>query len=319
VLAVVPLLLLAGAFVVAWSMGVFNRDRKPPVPPEGGGQQTFVNNPPDRGKVNWPPPVEEPKYTPIKAPHFREPKGIIETFEKEPGQEWLRTVAGQLALTEPTEEQTRKHEDYKRLKFLVETDAGSKEARDKAAREDDVLIVSRGLKKAKPTDLPGKINLVRALQKWGTEENVEQLIELTEAEGFGADAVRIGACKALARIPDQNGADAVAARFVSGWAEERQGVTDALLAYKDPKYPEKGILNCFKGNVTTVNWPHDYTRIRVQYGEKAKEWAIDVLSKIGSPKSLNQLNDLRGHPTCGKAALMAIDEIKKRHPDAKDD
>src|SRR5262249_11482193 len=147
------------------------------------------------------------------------------------------------------------HEDYKTKKFLLGTDAGNKEACDKAAKEDDVLIVSRGLKKMKPTDLQAQNNLVKALQKWGTEENVEQLIGLTEAGGFGADVVRIGACKALSQIPNQDGADAVAARFLSHWGPEEQGVTEALLAYKDPKYPENAILNCFKGQVEHTNWP----------------------------------------------------------------
>src|SRR5262249_713864 len=191
-----------------------------------------------------------------------------------------------------------------------------KKEQEEAAKEDDVLIVSRGLNRlAKTDDLQAKKYLVRALQKWGTVENVESLIELTDAEGGGADEVRIGACKALARIPSQKGADAVAARLVSDWSPEVKGVTEALLAYRDKSQPEDAILGCLAGKVEHRLWPrpeHGPQRGPVQYDEGGKLRAIAVLAKGGSRKSYPAVNELLEDPRLGEEAERAIGEIRKR-------
>ena len=193
-------LLAVGA--AAWYVGTSRRGSL--TLPLGGGPQGLLNGQPGGARSTGP--TRRSRRTrrssrPISARRI----GVIDTFKDNPSDEWLKTIAGRLAETEPTEEQKKKHEDWKKKKALLETKACPKEACDEAAKLDDVLIVSRGLKKIKPGDLQAQKNLVKALQKWGTEENVPQLIELTEAGGYGEDAVRIGACKALSQIPIRRG------------------------------------------------------------------------------------------------------------------
>jgi serine/threonine protein kinase len=304
-----------GLLAVGAGVWYFGFSRRGPVT----FPQALLNRPPDGGAFNWPN-TQEPKYAPIKPAHFREKDGVIDTFNDNPSDEWLKTIAGRLAETEPTEEQKKKHEDWKTKKALLETKACPKEACDEAAKLDDVLIVSRGLNRLTNTkDLQAKKNVTRALLKWGTMENVDGLIVLTEAEDFGADVVRVNACKALARLPSQKGANAVAARLVSNWMEEEKGVTEALSSYKDRSLAENAVLACIEGGtVEATLWPHK-KRGFIKYDNVfSKRRAVVVLGRIGSLKSLKVLEQMKEDLSLRRNAEEAISAIKKRYPDKAD-
>jgi hypothetical protein len=223
-------------------------------------------------------------------------------------------------LTDPTDKQKDAHDRFKKMKGFWNNGVNSsctKEAWVKSQKDDDILTVSRGLKEWKATDLQGQKNLVKALQKWGTYENVDDLIELTEAAGYGADVVRIDACKALSGIPDQKGANAVAARLESRWGPEVTGVNEALRAYQNKELVENALVGCLKGEVINTDYISGKKK-NVAYDHAAKSDAISILKDIGTEKSLDALADLKGDAWCSKAATEASRAINARIRAAKD-
>jgi hypothetical protein len=237
------------------------------------------------------------KKEPISAAEFRGPGGVIETLSRAPAGGVLAAAVRRLALTDPSEDQKKKHDEYKKQKLLVKGNFGSPKVLAEAEEKDDVLAVSRGLSKMKAVGVLEQKDLADALLKWATEENLEQLIALTEASGRESD-VRIAACQALTRFPDQRGADAIAARFISARPPEDEKARQALHKYPDRSMAEEAVLK----------------RLDDKMENPARLRAVLLLAHIGSPQSRPRLQKLEGDPHCRVAARNALEAIDRRYP-----
>src|SRR5262249_4999078 len=140
-------------------------------------------------------------------------------------------IAARLAATDPTPEQKDEHENYKKMKALG--DAGpKKQALETAREQDDVYQVSLALQPLlKEPDYGTKMVGVQAMQKWGTDANVKELVALLdEGNEGGIMDFRMAIGKALAAIGDKDGVPAVARRMTGSYDIGR-GALDVLISF----------------------------------------------------------------------------------------
>jgi hypothetical protein len=210
-----------------------------------------------------------------------------------------KELVGRLSVTDPTLTQKAKRQATKKAKAgldsLVEAGGAKKRLAElalaQAREQDEIWRVSCSLLPLmKYGDLESQKLAAMACQKWGTAEDVPDLIGLLNAGGYGADTVRLNAAMALAHIGDERGIAPVAERLKDGWDRSR-GIVEALVAF-GPK-AEKYV------------WPY-------LSDPHAKKYAIEVLQQIGTAKSIPELRKLTTGTFPSKEAETAIKVIEAR-------
>jgi serine/threonine protein kinase len=223
----------------------------------------------------------------------------------------LANIAHQMALTDPTAEQRRRHAAAGRLVFdqammsvcaaarppqMIGLVSGYAMSAIRAEADDELLAVSKGLNPLlNDAHYGARKEVVLALRKWGTAENVPTLAKiLDDGQEGGVFDFRIDVAKTLAAIGDPRGIPAVAKRLEdTGW-DLRRGIIqvvqefgpaaeDETLKYLDAK----------------------------QQGETRKA-AVLVLEKIGGKKSLEALKKLEGDKGMEREVKQSITAIEKR-------
>ena len=236
----------------------------------------------------WPQPVKPAE--PIKPEEF---KKVLDELEDKPSLVHLRELAGRLAITPPTDAQKQEHDKVLQMRRLGDAgpDAGELARREK---DDDILRVSKALnpllgKDAQRADykLAGQ-----AMQKWGTEENVEPLIAHVGGTEFGVFDMRIEIAKALAAIGDVRGVAAVAKRL-EDHHDRQKGISAALVAFGSTAEPEM-----------IKYLSHSMFYIRQE--------ACKVLKQIGTRESIEPLQRLSTDFHAKGAAAEAIAAISER-------
>ena len=131
---------------------------------------------------------------------------IVAELKAKPDLPRLRTIAGRLAKTTPTEKQHEKHTAYEQGRGIPEKDGGpTKDALDRLRQADDITQVSLALEPLlEKDDLENHWYGAKACQKWGTEANVKALVTVAETDKLGGDAVRSAASQALAAIRERH-------------------------------------------------------------------------------------------------------------------
>jgi hypothetical protein len=235
--------------------------------------------------------VPEEKFEPIAAQEF--PAVYEELTRGKVESTRLRQVAGRLGETHPTREQAKSHELRKQLVKLSDSVKVSQAKLDAAQRDDQIWNVSCALEPlAKQQDLASWKAVTRAWEKWGTKENVPSLIKLTLAGGYGADVVRMSACKTLARLRDPRGIEAIAKRLESGWGPEAKVVTELLVEIGPAA--EDDVLEQLKARDVGT-----------------RERAVAVLKEIGTQKSIKPL-EAQVDSFVGHSARNAAQAIQAR-------
>jgi HEAT repeat protein len=209
---------------------------------------------------------------------------VLEELKKKPELPQLRTIAGRLMKTAPTEKQQERHAAYKRAKELSDNDkekkgkAGPpKDVLDRLAKDDDIRQVSLALQTLLEKEDPeSRWYGAKACQKWGTEENVVALIGAAETAVYGGDAVRGAACHALGAIGDPRGISAVIKRSQDTWdsGHQAEDLMAAFVAF-GPKAEDELLPLVNKSN------------------HRGRGLVIKALGKIGTKKSIAPLEKNR--------------------------
>jgi hypothetical protein len=246
-----------------------------------------------------------PDLSKIEAVKLEEFPALLPELKKPTDLARLRTLAGRLMKTTPTEKQKEKHTAYKEAKEM--SDPGKekkgkagppKDVLDRLEKDDDIWQVSLALQPLlDASDLENRWYGAKACQKWGTEENVVSLVAATGAGGSGADAVRGAACVALGAIGDPRGIPAVIKRTEDPWDIARQ--SGELLA----------ALVAFGPKVEEDLWP-----LIEKPDSRVQKLAITVLGKVGTQKSLGRLEAAQKKPFVKNEAATAIATIRARDP-----
>jgi hypothetical protein len=276
-----------GFYGVVWFFG-----HVLPLRPAGSGGAGFQG-------TTWQPGGVRPglagtaEAEPIKPEEFEK---VLEQLEKKPAVDELATLAARLAVTTPTEDQKEKHKKVKDARALGE--AGPNQAAMARLQDnDDILNVSRALNPLLQDKSPTNKKLAaQALQKWGTEENVQDLANNIAVAESGVFDLRIEIAKALAFIGDERGIAAVATRLADIHDSSR-GIISVLVSCGPKAEPEvRKYLTDSKANVLT------------------KRHACQVLKEIGTQESIKDLESLAdsNNPFYAAEARAAIDAIRKR-------
>jgi hypothetical protein len=232
------------------------------------------------------------KGTPIQPNEFKE---VLRTLQSKPPIADLRDLAGRLALTNPTEEQRKKHESTKTQRALARAGAGpSPNVLEALESSDDMLQVSKTLNPLlRDNDRANKKAGALAMQKWGTEENVMDLAANVEGNDFFAGEVRKEAAKALAFIGDERGVPALTRQVLSNFHDRVGGLKDSLLRFGAKAEPE--VLKYLKTK-------GGFDRLEV----------VDILKQIGTEASIGELEKLTKDGFVGWQAKDAIKTIQGR-------
>ncbi len=262
----------------------FLSPKQPPPPHEGGTTRVFEPIP----SGEFPMVLEE------LQPLLDDPAAQVNEQHK--------VLAGRLAATAPTVAQRTKRAATAAAKQQVEmakVGAASKKLAEaafkKAQQVDDIWRISCAMVPLlKSRDLETRKLAAMACQKWGSPEDVPWLIGLLDADGYGADEVRINAAKALGHIKDKRGIEPVAKRLADTW-DNSKGIVDALVAF-GPQAEE-------------AVWPY-------LQDSRSRKYAIEVLKQIGTRKSVPELKKLTQGTFPSREAAAAIRVIEARSPRA---
>jgi serine/threonine protein kinase len=260
----------------------------------GGPKTTIVPAIPIAQK----PPAPEP----IAARDF--PK-VLDELKKKPTSARLQELASRLAVTEPTAEQKKKHDELKQKESLPKEARPSELILRQLREQDDIVQVSQALNPlSMEREFKVKMAGVQAMQKWGTSENVKDLISLLEkGDEGGVFDFRVAVARALGAIGDERGIAPVAKRLEDQWDRSR-GLIEALIAF-GPK-AENEVARYLNGKQTRTG-RSDHAII---------EGACQVLKEIGTEKSLPRLktlaNDSNLFFTARKQAAEAVKAIESR-------
>jgi hypothetical protein len=251
------------------------------------GPMTMPSGPP----VEWPGRMGRPAPKPIPEAEFPQ---VLAELKAKPDAARLADLAARLAVTEPTEEQKNKHHTTKGLEAVKEgaPKAHAEELKN-AQEQDDILRVSRALEPllADP-DYKKKMAAAQAMSKWGTEQNVPELVKLLKkGDEGGVVDFRVAVAKALGAIGDPRGIAPVAKRLSDNWDRAR-GVIQALAAFGPQAESE------------TLKYldPSDH---------RTAEGACMVLKEIGTEASLPELDKLASNPRTFFTLKRAADDAAK--------
>jgi serine/threonine protein kinase len=224
---------------------------------------------------------------PIKPEDFK--KEVLDKLQTKPPIEQLRDLARRLAATPPTEKQKEQHAKIKQMRELK----APRNVQEEAERNDDILQVSRALNPLlRDNATTNKKAAALAMQRWGTEENVPELIANVGIPEWGVVDLRIEIARALAAIGDERGIAAVASRL--GDLYDRPRVIPVLISFGTKAEPE--MIKCL-GN-------KDQNIVLA---------ACKVLKEIGTEKSLAPLEKVAVPQGLLEGdARAAIDAIKAR-------
>jgi serine/threonine protein kinase len=281
---------VAGAGLVGGSFLLLNQRPRSTTWQSSATQSPF----PGLGGPVRPAPV---KYDPIKEEEF--PGMLHELQMAEATLARKRDIAGRLGETEPTAKQATRHSEAQahRKAWDAGKPLGTKIALDHAEQIDDVQHVSAALDPLlKETDLEVRKAVTKALTRWGTKKNVEGLIPLTEASGFGADVVRANACVALGHIRDLRGIVPVLKRLDDIWdgGHFKTELTGALISFGPPA--EEAVLS----------------RLRQRGEAEVRRQAVAILERIGTEKSLTELKPYENDRLIGPDVKRAMETIRAR-------
>lgn len=222
----------------------------------------------------------DPPPPPPKPFTEKELAVVIEELKKEPSLPRLTEIATRLSTTEPTAAQKQARQE-------------AEKAGNPADARDDIAIVARQLNRllTDSNTLEARKAGSEAAVQWATSENVVRLIDQVGATGYGADAVRLNAAKALGRLRDPRGVAPVARRLED--MRDRGKVGEAVIAFGP--MAEDEVLKVLENRSPFVR------------GE-----AIKVLKEIGTTRSIAALEKQVKDPFSGGPAQNAIDVIKAR-------
>ncbi len=244
------------------------------------------------GMGNWPGPSFPGGATSIPPSEF---KDALATLQKKPSPsiEELRRLADRFALTMPTEKQKDQREAVKRM--LAAGSAGPGLAILEQARlADDMLHVSRALNPLlRDSDPANKKSAALAMQRWGTEENVDDLVANVEGTNITELFMRIEVARALAFIGDARGTSAVTRQVMGSFHDRAQGMKDVLIAFGSRAEPAvRSYLKSTKRD--------------------EKKTACEILKQIGTESSIPDLEALSIDRFVGRQAKDAIAAIRAR-------
>jgi serine/threonine protein kinase len=235
------------------------------------------------------------KGDPIAPNEFKE---VLRKLQDKPSIEDLRDLAARLAATTPTEDQKKKREQTKQLRALARGGAGANPAvLEQAELADDILHVSKALNPLLRDSAPAnKKAAALAMQKWGTEENVAELIANIDGVESGVFDMRLEIARAMAAIGDERAIPALTRRVMTSHYDRSRGMTSALAAFGAKAEAE---LRTYLKHESFVE----------------RNAAIDVLKEVGTAASIPDLEELANNKKdilSKRQARTAIEAIKAR-------
>jgi HEAT repeat protein len=235
------------------------------------------------------------KGKPIAPGEFKE---VLRTLQGKPSIETLRDLAQRLAATTPTDEQKRKREETRQQRALSRGGAGGNPAvLEQAELADDILQVSRALNPLlRDSNSANKKAAVLAMQKWGTEENVPDLMASIEGREVGRVETRVEAARALAAIGDERAVAVITRQVVTSQHDRSRGMASALVAFGAKAEAE------LRGYLKSKSFVE-------------RNAAIEVLKEVGTMASIPDLEELakdKRDILSKKQARAAIDAINRR-------
>lgn len=278
---------LLGVAVIYW---LIMRSQAPQAATVATPEVAAAPVPPSPAPTPTPAPAAARQPAPSNSFSDRELAEAIAELEKEPPIARLAEIAARLAVTEPTTKQKQAHEEAKKAEA-----SGSAAEKERAQKTDEIGIVSHQLNRllSDSHSLEVRKAGTEACLRWGTTENVVQLIGQLSAAGMGANAVRLNAARALGRLRDPRGIAPVARQMQVIW-DQGGGMPDALISFGPMAEEEVIKVLAARPNPTVL-------------GD-----AIKVLKEIGTAKSLPELEKLTSDPFNGSKAQSAIDVIMAR-------
>jgi HEAT repeat protein len=206
----------------------------------------------------------------------------------------LRELAGRLAATTPTQEQKKKHEQLMQQRSLPEGARPNKLVLEQAELADDILQVSRALQPLLRDSAPANKQVAAlAMQKWGTEENVTDLITHVEGNDLGAIDMRLEIARALAAIGDERAIPVVTKQVMTNFHDRARGMGSSLVAFGAKAEPE------LRKYLKSANF-------------QEQQLACDILKEIGTQASIADLEALEQSILVKTHARSAIDAIRGR-------
>jgi serine/threonine protein kinase len=295
------------ALLVLWFVyvcgGLFRTNTSPWMPPNndsfagggipGIGGQGIGGSSKGRRRTGF---GGQDQANPIKPDEF---KDVVRKLQSKPSIEDLRDLADRLAVTTPTDDQKKKREDVKKQRALARGGAGPKpNVLEQVELADDILQVSITLNPLlKDSSSANKKAAALAMQRWGTEENVPDLIASVDGAENGVWDMRVEIAKALAAIGDERAIPAVANQVMKSQYDRSRGMTSSLVAFGAKAETE---VRKYIGKGTNF---------------VERNTALDILKDIGTQASIPELEAIANDKKdilSNRQARSALDAILAR-------
>ncbi|MFO0879210.1 MAG: protein kinase [Gemmataceae bacterium] len=258
-----------------------------------GARQTAITPPiPPRPPIVLKDP--DPPLVPLPISSLDMPAVVAELKQK-PNEQRVEALALRLAVTDPTEAMKKKRQATLALEQLGKNAPATKVA--EARQADDILQVSLALEPLlRSPSFTARMRSVQALQKWGTSDNVPELIQMLQGKADGGMLnFHSEVARTLAAIGDPRGIPPLVARLT---ADRSPAVLDAVATFGVRAEPE--LLRALNSSVALGT----------------RENCSRALEKVGTEKSLPALrkiaSDQKALSTTRKVAEQAIQAITAR-------
>jgi hypothetical protein len=278
----------------------------------------------------WGQPAAATPPKPIAAGEFPQILAGLKTATPEQ----LTEVALRLSVTQPTQEQKKRHANAQRLRdglpmavtgkaaariiaglgqagtlaspweagwvfqTMIQVDSGQAERAKVAEAEakDDFILITRALVPILKGSKEAKIAGAKALGIWGTSDSVMPLADLLDKDD---SHVREPVTDALGKLKDPRGLEVVAKRLEDTWDRMNGYPTRALLAAGPVAEPMVIPYLKFRDHFTKME-------------------ACKILKEIGTEKSIKALEEVAnsGNPHDKQVVDDVLEAIKKRAPKA---